>query len=71
MSTTIFEEIRKDHEKQRTLLDLLTKTSGDSEGRREEEQEVFQQAGKILTENQKKDLARQMRGLRNAMEKDT
>lgn len=145
MSTTIFDEIRKDHEKQRTLMDLLTKTSGDSEGRRElfekvkaeltehaeaeekffyvplikdsdtreqarhsihehneideqlekleetdysssqwiaeaeklkelvihhldeEEQEVFQQAGKILTEGQKEDLARQMRGLRNEM----
>ena len=31
----IFEEIRKDHEKQRTLMDLLVKTQGDSDGRRE------------------------------------
>lgn len=31
----IFEEIRKDHDKQRTLVDLLVKTGGDSEGRRE------------------------------------
>jgi hemerythrin-like domain-containing protein len=33
--TTIFEAIRADHEKQRTLVDLLLKTSGDSDGRRE------------------------------------
>lgn len=31
----IFEAIREDHGKQRTLLDLLVKTEGDSEGRRE------------------------------------
>ena len=31
----IFEALREDHEKQRTLLDLLTKTHGDSEGRDE------------------------------------
>lgn len=31
----IFEAIRKDHEKQRTLLDILVKTEGDSLGRRE------------------------------------
>ena len=31
----IFEAIREDHEKQRTLAELLAKTSGDSEGRRE------------------------------------
>ena len=31
----IFEEIRKDHEKQRTLVDLLVKTQGNSEGRRD------------------------------------
>ena len=31
----IYEALREDHDKQRTLLDLLTKTSGDSEGRRE------------------------------------
>lgn len=32
---TIFEELRADHDKQRTLVDLLTKTEGDSDGRRE------------------------------------
>lgn len=32
---TIFEHIREDHEKQRTLMMLIAKTSGDSEGRRE------------------------------------
>lgn len=32
---TIFEELRADHDTQRTLIDLLTKTEGDSEGRRE------------------------------------
>ena len=32
---TIFEELRKDHDKQRTLVDLVVKTKGDSEGRRE------------------------------------
>lgn len=31
----IFEAIREDHEKQRTLVDLLVKTHGDSEGRDE------------------------------------
>ena len=31
----IFEAIREDHEKQRTLVDLLVKTHGDSEGRNE------------------------------------
>ncbi|NND74185.1 MAG: hemerythrin domain-containing protein [Ilumatobacter sp.] len=31
----IFEALRDDHEKQRTLADLLTKTEGDSDGRRE------------------------------------
>jgi len=31
----IFEAIRADHEKQRTLLGILTKTHGDSEGREE------------------------------------
>ncbi|GHC14711.1 hemerythrin [Kushneria pakistanensis] len=33
--STIFEEIRKDHDIQRTLLDLLVKTHGDSDGREE------------------------------------
>lgn len=33
--TTIFESIRKDHQKQRTLIDLLVKTKGNSVGRRE------------------------------------
>jgi len=31
----IFEAIREDHDKQRTLVDLVTKTHGDSEGREE------------------------------------
>lgn len=31
----IFEELRADHEKQRTLVDILIKTHGDSEGRQE------------------------------------
>lgn len=31
----IFEEIRSDHQKQRRLMSLLVKTSGDSEGREE------------------------------------
>lgn len=33
--TTIFEALRADHIKQRTLIDLLTKTHGDSNGRKE------------------------------------
>lgn len=32
---TIFEALRADHDKQRTLADLVTKTHGDSDGRRE------------------------------------
>ncbi len=32
---TIFEALREDHEKQRTLADLLLKTQGDSTGRKE------------------------------------
>lgn len=32
---TIFEAIRDDHQRQRTLVDLLIKTHGDSDGRRE------------------------------------
>lgn len=32
---TIFEALRADHEKQRTLMDLLIKTEGDSDGRGE------------------------------------
>lgn len=31
----IFEALRKDHDTQRTLIDLVCKTSGDSEGRNE------------------------------------
>lgn len=31
----IFEALREDHDKQRTLVDLLTKTHGDSDGRDE------------------------------------
>jgi len=34
----IFEALREDHDKQRTLVDLLTKTHGDSDGR----EEIFQ-----------------------------
>ncbi len=34
-STTIFEAIRSDHETQRTLIDLLVETTGDSDGRNE------------------------------------
>lgn len=33
--STIFDEIRKDHDTQRTLLDLLVKTQGASDGREE------------------------------------
>lgn len=32
---TIFESLRADHETQRTLVDLLAKTTGDSDGRNE------------------------------------
>ena len=32
---TIFEALRSDHETQRTLIDLVTKTTGDSDGRQE------------------------------------
>lgn len=32
---TIFEALREDHQKQRTLVDLLIETEGDSEGRHE------------------------------------
>ena len=34
----IFESLREDHQKQRTLVDILVKTHGDSEGR----DEIFQ-----------------------------
>ena len=33
--TTIFERLREDHDKHRTLLDICAKTHGDSEGRKE------------------------------------
>ncbi len=33
--TTIFEALRDDHEKQRTIVDLLVATHGDSDGRNE------------------------------------
>ncbi len=33
--TTVFEELRADHDVQRRLLDLVSKTHGDSHGRRE------------------------------------
>lgn len=32
---TIFEALRSDHETQRTLIDLVTKTTGESDGRQE------------------------------------
>ncbi len=32
---TIFKRLKEDHDKHRTMLDLIDKTSGDSEGRRE------------------------------------
>jgi len=32
---TIFESLRADHDKQRTLIDILVETTGDSEGRNE------------------------------------
>ena len=35
MSAEIFETLREDHDKQRRLLDLVSKTHGDSRGRRE------------------------------------
>lgn len=35
MSARIFQTLRNDHDKQRTLLDLVSKTKGDSNGRRE------------------------------------
>lgn len=35
VADTIFESLRDDHETQRTLIDLLVKTEGDSDGRRE------------------------------------
>lgn len=41
---TIFEALRQDHVTQRTLLDLLIRTEGDSEGRRE----LFDRARKEL-----------------------
>lgn len=35
MSETIFDVLREDHDKQRTLIDLVEKTGGDSKGREE------------------------------------
>ncbi|TWT32503.1 DNA nickase [Posidoniimonas corsicana] len=43
----IFERIRADHDKQRTLIDLLTKTHGDSRGR----QELFERLKAELEEH--------------------
>ncbi len=45
--TTIFEALRADHDKQRTLLDLLVKTKGDSEGR----DELFSRVKRELDEH--------------------
>ncbi len=44
-SDTIFEALRGDHETQRTLIDILVKTEGDSEGRRE----IFAKVRRELT----------------------
>jgi len=35
MSQTIFEHLRSEHDKHRTLIDIIEKTSGDSRGRNE------------------------------------
>ena len=42
---TLFEALREDHDTQRTLLGLLIKTHGDSDGR----EELFEKAKKALT----------------------
>jgi len=43
----IFEALREDHDRQRTLVELLTKTQGDSEGRRE----IFERLKRELEEH--------------------
>ncbi|BAN02493.1 hemerythrin domain-containing protein [Ilumatobacter coccineus] len=43
--TTIFEALREDHDKQRTLIDLVVKTEGSSDGRKE----LFDQLKDALT----------------------
>lgn len=43
--TTIFEALRSDHDTQRTLIDILVKTTGDSDGRRE----IFAKVQRELT----------------------
>ncbi|MGB0114675.1 MAG: hemerythrin domain-containing protein [Ilumatobacteraceae bacterium] len=43
--TTIFEALRADHDTQRTLIDILVETTGDSEGRRE----IFAKVQRELT----------------------
>ena len=42
---TLFEALREDHDTQRTLLGLLIKTHGDSDGR----EELFEKVKKALT----------------------
>ena len=42
---TLFESLREDHDTQRTLLGLLIKTHGDSDGR----EELFEKVKKALT----------------------
>ncbi len=42
---TIFESLRSDHDTQRTLIDILVKTTGDSDGRRE----IFAKVQRELT----------------------
>lgn len=44
---TIFDALREDHDKQRTLTGLLTQTHGDSEGR----EELFQRLKRELEEH--------------------
>lgn len=43
----IFEALREDHDKQRTLVDLLTKTHGDTDGR----EEIFERLKTELEEH--------------------
>ena len=73
----IFEALRTSHETQRALADQLVRTQGDSKDRdlvfkalhhkiyhhlKDEEQGVFQLAGKVLTEAEKISLAKDYEG---------
>ncbi len=71
---TIFARLKEDHDNHRTLLDLIDKTRGDSEGRQdlfgnlktevtahaaaEDEEEMFVKAAKGLSDQTEKDLAK-------------